>query len=221
LPKFSFAKEFAPCASASDCDCGLSCVSDPALSNNILFYTGAIPDAGPGYCEQSCNTSADCSDPVTVCRNHACTVNFCAIGADGGPTAGTLGKSCDADGKSGTCQVVYENDNYPIVAGVCVQSGTSTGACTPGAGRGQPGAICAQGWLCLGNTFQYGLVSDPTNPMNLYCAQLDAGGPPFCEQVCDTSAPGTCPSGTGCAPWAPENPQGNCYPDTLTFGLCR
>jgi hypothetical protein len=201
-PPPAFPSQFAPCQVSSDCGCALVCKRDPSFAQQ---YPG---DAGA--CEQPCTTSGDCSDPQTVCRSGACTLNFCALTLAGQAAPGQFGKACDADGNPGVCQVVYANDNYGISYGICLQSGTATAACTVGATRAAPGARCAQGSLCLGDT--YDACSSPGAD----------GGAPFCEQVCDVSQPGSCPAGKTCTVWAPELPQGNCGPPPSdTFGLCR
>lgn len=217
LPPFVFASEFGGCTGPTDCGCGLACVDDPLLVSTY-FDDEVNPDlsdgASQGWCEQLCTTTADCADPVTVCRNGSCTLNVCGAALDGGPASGGLGQSCEADGNPGTCQIVYQNDNYGILMGVCMQSGTATGPCTPGASRGQADEICVQSALCLGNSFQAcGFDGGPT--------PLHAMPDPYCEQVCNGTQTGACPSSTSCVPWQPENPMGVCAPSDLTFGVCR
>ncbi len=198
LPPPPFSSEFAPCSTSSDCGCELECVSDPVFAEF---------DGAGGACEQGCSTSSDCSDPTTVCSNGSCTLDFCAQALGGQAAPGTFGQPCDAGGTSGTCQVVYQNDNYGTAFGVCIASGVASGSCTVGATRDQPDALCSVGSLCLGNTYEA-------------CGDAPTG-PPFCAQVCDVTQSGQCPSGTTCMAWAPEYPQGNCFPPDLTFGLCR
>jgi hypothetical protein len=53
----------------------------------------------------------------------------------------------DAGARSGTCQGVYENDNYGIAFGLCLQSGSADAACDVGATRRDPDAVRVEGSL--------------------------------------------------------------------------
>ena len=139
-------------------------------------------DAGvAGVCAQTCSTSADCSDPYTVCE---------AL-EDGGPTF-CLINDCDtfwqpcaaqsADGGDGTCVFFYVDPTYGPL-GACLQAGSvpQNGACSYY--RGATSQLCSEGTVCM--------VSDGTAQTGFCMAACDAyfDGGPACQGVCVASTP--------------------------------
>ncbi len=155
------------------CPAGLDCVTDP-------LFPGAGSD-----CEYPCNTTADCSFVLAICREGHCIANAC--GSDGGPPASglvnwnvPLGQLCTGvAANDSTCLPLSGNDP----PGACEQGGTAT-VC-PAGEFGQPVDLArcsAAGSLCKPGSV---------------CAQVPDGGG-NCFQLCVPGGAATCPSGTGC-----------------------
>ena len=182
------AAELSSCVHGRDCQCPAGCVDDAALDPYLVPNTAV--------CELPCQTTADCASASEICRNGACSPNFCAVALpDGGTDVGAgAWQSCDVlDAGDGNCTFVpglLGNLNTLLAGFYCQQSGQSQDICDLHGTRDEPALLCSSG---------------------LSCRQLfDGGG--GCIRSCDrTVTPDTCPNGMACAGGYATSAFGACY----------
>ncbi len=211
---------------ASTCSSGKSC-----------FQVGN--DANFGYCETSCDPAQDAASNTCTSGRPRCLPNTdpasppaagaCAAAgaiADGGSCQLSNPLACSADD---LC-VVANDANNPLGGG-----STGSGSCTrycmafdyaSTTSRCGSGAVCAPRYFTLGlgfcttnTTATPGSAGDTCTfsdegkwcDDNTLCYDWFGGFNPTCQIPCDTSLPGTCPSGQSCSSIS----------STSTLGICQ
>ncbi len=101
-----------PCETSVGCAAGCSCIS----------YGGS-------YCEQNCQTTADCSQPLEICFQAQCGFNQCGPGAPGGNQGGFYAP-CDFGSCAQACPVRDQASDCPAL-----QNCPVTGASYPDVGE--------------------------------------------------------------------------------------
>ncbi len=133
-----------------------------------------------GFCLQACTTTADCTDPLTVCAQYGSAGNQCLLNQCEGQEAFGLWQACSAasqDGSDGTCVPLDANAG----PSGCQQAGAVAlgGACQFDRADGGPG-FCAVGLICMVDS-----AGDNRGICLSVCDGFGGGGP-------------TCASGTSC-----------------------
>jgi hypothetical protein len=212
------------CNVDSDCPSGLICdlSSGTGLCRLPYEFEACQPDAGCASssavctavpllgeaCAVSCQTTADCPDPITSCRNPPgstalllCLPTPCA---DGGlyapcPVEPAADGLCIPGGLFGT--VCLAGGTVPLDGG-CSLARTSAGSasgCVPGdvCSDSDGGAICFPlcgsagdaGLGCAGGTSCVSFTGGPVAAFATYG---------YCAETCDPEASGSCPTGLSC-----------------------
>jgi hypothetical protein len=113
---------------ASDCGCPYVCASTLA---------------GQSICEQTCQSTSDCSALYTTCQNGTCAPNVCGLAGNG-----QIDGTCNASGQNdGTCLAI-SIDGFNL--GLCYQGGQATSSCSLTATRQNLSQDCIAGDFCAG-----------------------------------------------------------------------
>ncbi len=138
--------EFNDCSTLGtngSCVCPLVCTSD------------ANTNSGQA-CELPCSTTADCTNPGTICINSFCRIDSCDPNypvSDGG----SLNGPCDSIGiADGTCLDNPNSNGNSKPAQFCVRGGSATTNCVYAQLSSTPETSCPLGDICTAQSLLYG-----------------------------------------------------------------